>query len=107
MPATRIVPAMAVPRVEPRLETLRDRPEISPCCDSGKADCTTLTDGVSPRPRPAPIRNKPGANAQADVEPCARNTRSTIPALDTTNPTTMRPRAANRFARLPATSDVI
>jgi hypothetical protein len=35
---TRIVPAMAVPKEEPRLETLRDSPEISPCCCSGKLD---------------------------------------------------------------------
>ena len=45
MPATRMVPAIAVPSEEPRLETLRDSPEISPCCSSGKADCTTLTEG--------------------------------------------------------------
>ena len=31
MPATMMVPAMAVPSEEPRLETLRDSPEISPC----------------------------------------------------------------------------
>ena len=29
IPATRTVPAMAVPREDPRLETLRDRPEIA------------------------------------------------------------------------------
>jgi len=33
------------------LETLRDRPEISPCCVSGKHDWTTLTEGVSITPR--------------------------------------------------------
>jgi hypothetical protein len=27
---TRIVPAIAVPKDEPRLDTLRERPEISP-----------------------------------------------------------------------------
>src|SRR4029453_15572523 len=47
-----MVPAMAVPSDEPRLDTLRDNPEISPCCSSGKADCTTLTDGLSITPRP-------------------------------------------------------
>ena len=45
MPATRMVPAIAVPSDEPMLETLRDSPEISPCRSSGKADCTTLTEG--------------------------------------------------------------
>ena len=34
---TRIVPAIAVPNEEPRLEMLRDSPEISPCFSSGKA----------------------------------------------------------------------
>ena len=35
-PATRIVPAIAVPREEPRLDTQRDSPEISPCIPSGR-----------------------------------------------------------------------
>src|SRR6476659_7089205 len=43
---TRIVPAIAVPNDEPRLDTARDRPDISPCFCSGNADCTTFTDGV-------------------------------------------------------------
>ena len=34
--ATRIVPAIAVPSDEPRLDTLRERPEISPWRSSGK-----------------------------------------------------------------------
>ena len=62
--ATRIVPAIAVPKEEPRLETLRERPEISPCGSSGKLDCTTLTEGVSIPPRPRPISNRPGTKAQ-------------------------------------------
>src|SRR5690606_21201522 len=37
--ATRIVPATAVPSDEPRLDTLRDTPEISPWRSSGKLDC--------------------------------------------------------------------
>src|SRR4029077_19913307 len=40
-----MVPAMAVPKHDPRLDTLRDTPDISPWRCSGKADCTTLTDG--------------------------------------------------------------
>src|SRR5580765_4932612 len=35
---TMIVPAIAVPNDEPRLETLRESPEISPCSASGKLD---------------------------------------------------------------------
>ena len=60
---TRMVPAIAVPREEPRFEMLRDRPEISPCCSSGKLDCTTFTDGVSMIPSAAPIRKSPGTKA--------------------------------------------
>ena len=73
---TRIVPAMAVPKDEPRFEMLRDRPEISPCSSSGKLDCTTFTEGVSMTPRPRPISRSPGTKArmlseldQADQEP--------------------------------------
>src|SRR5689334_10470101 len=55
-----MVPAIAVPIDDPRLDALRDRPEISPWRFSGKADCTTLTEGVSMTPTPRPIRNTPG-----------------------------------------------
>ena len=60
---TRIVPAIAVPKDEPRLEMLRERPEISPCRFSGKLDCTTFTDGVSITPSPRPISSRPGPKA--------------------------------------------
>src|SRR6478672_5230618 len=53
IPATRMVPAIAVPIDEPRLDRLRDSPEISPCWASPKLDCTTFTDGVSINPRPS------------------------------------------------------
>src|SRR4029434_8889771 len=62
-PETRIVPAIAVPKVEPRLDTLRDSPENPPCFSSGKLDCTTLTEGVSITPRPKPINRSPGTKA--------------------------------------------
>ena len=65
MPATRMVPAIAAPSEEPRLDTLRDRPEISPCLSSGKLDWTTLTEGVSIPPSPRPISSRPGAKAHA------------------------------------------
>src|SRR5437764_9190345 len=38
---------MAVPREDPRFDTLRESREISPCRSSGKLDWTTLTEGVS------------------------------------------------------------
>jgi len=50
--ATRTEPTRAVPSDEPRLETLRDRPEISPRSWSGKLDWTTLTEAVSMSPKP-------------------------------------------------------
>jgi hypothetical protein len=42
--ATRTEPTRAVPNDDPRLETLRDRPEMSRWSASGKLDWTTLTD---------------------------------------------------------------
>src|SRR6478672_9342606 len=62
---TRIVPAIAVPNDDPRLETLRERPEISPCISSEKLDWTTFTDGVSIAPTPSPNRNRPSRKATA------------------------------------------
>src|SRR5437764_14288099 len=38
---------MAVPREDPRFDTLRESREISPCRSSGKLDWPTLTEGVS------------------------------------------------------------
>ena len=77
---TRIVPAIAVPNDEPRFETLRDSPEISPCCCSGKLDCTTLTDGVSITPSPRPISSRPGANATTRDDAPTSASSSPIPA---------------------------
>src|SRR3954468_5850020 len=42
-PAT-IDPAMATPSDDPRFETLRETPEMSPWTLSGQADCTRFTD---------------------------------------------------------------
>src|SRR4029079_10389329 len=58
-PATR-EPAIATPSEEPRLETLRDTPEMAPWTFSGHADCNRLTDAVSMIPTPTPMRNRPG-----------------------------------------------
>src|SRR6187402_1567009 len=81
---------MAVPKDEPRLETLRDSPEISPCCCSGKLDCTRLTEGVSMVPRPRPMSSRPGAKATTREEAPTRASRSPIPAIVTTKPATIR-----------------
>ena len=85
-PDTRIVPATAVPSDEPRLETHRDNPEISPWSSSGKLDCTTLTDGVSIVPSAEPMNRSPGANAQALGEPFANASSTTTPTSVPTNP---------------------
>src|SRR3954462_12232633 len=88
---TRIVPAIAVPNDEPRLETLRDRPEISPCLLSGKDDCTRLTDGVSITPRPRPISSTPGASAHGlDEAALTRPSSSAIPTATRAKPVEMR-----------------
>ena len=45
---------MATPSEEPRLERLRETPEMSPWSVSGHTDCTRLTDAVSMIPIPTP-----------------------------------------------------
>src|SRR5512132_166755 len=102
---TRMVPATAAPREEPRLETERDKPEISPWSSSGKADCTTLTEGVSITPTPRPINRSPGANAQALEEPFTTASRTPIPAIAVTKPTKMSVRCAYFLANRSAASD--
>jgi hypothetical protein len=62
-----MVPAIAVPSEDPRLDTERDSPEISPWRFSGKADCTTLADGVSMTPTPMPMRNSPGGHSRGSA----------------------------------------
>ena len=99
------MPAIAVPSDEPRLEMQRDRPEISPCCSSGNADCTTLTDGVSMTPTPSPRSSSPGANAQALGEPLTRASRTTIPTIVATKPAMMSVRCAYFLASRSAASD--
>jgi hypothetical protein len=100
-----MVPAIAVPKLEPRLDTLRDSPEISPCSLSGKLDCTTLTEGVSITPRPRPIRSSPGANDQAVAEPLTINSKTAMPAIVRTNPARIRVRCERRLASRSAASE--
>src|SRR5215216_7540971 len=102
---TRIVPAIAVPKDEPRLDALRDRPEISPCSSSGKLDCTTFTEGVSIAPTPRPISSSPGTKAQTLSEARTRPSRSTSPARVTTKPATISVFCGNRSARRLAARD--
>ena len=99
------MPAIAVPNDEPRLDTLRDSPEISPCSCSGKLDCTTLTDGVSITPRPRPISSSPGANATARDDAPTRASSSPIPATVTTKPAMISVLCERRLANRSAPSD--
>ncbi len=96
---------MAVPSEEPRLEMLRDRPEISPCRLSGKADCTTLTEGVSISPRPSPISSSPGVKAQMSSTARTSSSRTRMPAVVVANPVTIRVRWDHRFASRSAPSE--
>src|SRR5215216_2278810 len=103
---TRIVPAIAVPKDEPRLDTLRDRPEISPCSSSGKLDCTTFTEGVSMIPRPEPTRNSPGTKARMLSVALKRPSKSAMPATVVTKPTTIKVFCVRRLANRSAPKDV-
>jgi hypothetical protein len=102
---TRIVPAIAVPNDEPRFETLRDSPEISPCRRSGKLDCTRLTEGVSITPKPSPISSSPGAKATARDEALTSASRHPMPAAVTTKPAMISVLCGRRVARRSAASD--
>jgi hypothetical protein len=104
-PETRIVPPIAVPSDEPRLDTLRDRPDISPWRSSGKLDCTMLTEGVSITPTPMPIRKSPGAKAYTLGEPFTSASRTPMPASVVMNPATISVRCGCRLASRSAASD--
>ena len=104
-PATRIVPAIAVPREEPRFDTLRDNPEISPWRFSGKLDWTMLTDGVSIPPSPNPMRKSPGTKAQVLDDAPTMTMSSAIPPMLRTKPATMSVRWARRRAKRSAPSE--
>src|ERR1700748_702411 len=100
-----MVPAIPVPSVEPRLEMQRDRPEISPCWDSGNADCTTFTDGVSITPTPRPMSKRPGANAHALGDPFTYASKTATPTIEVTKPVMISPRCENFLASRSAPSD--
>ena len=103
--ATRIDPASAVPSEDPRLETHRDRPEISPWSLSGKLDWTTLTDEVSMVPTPMPFSSSPGTQVQKGE--CARTSvRSKIvPTAEIRKPVMISHRCECRRANLSAAAD--
>ena len=49
-----------MPKDEPRFDTLRESPEMSPWSASGKLDCTIVTDDVSITPTPRPMSSSAG-----------------------------------------------
>src|SRR4051794_34152518 len=72
--ATRTELPTGTPSDDPRFDTLRETPEMSPWTSSGHADCSTFTDAVSRVPMPNPMRNSPGQNLQAEITkkmPCS------------------------------------
>ncbi|SLH75161.1 Uncharacterised protein [Mycobacteroides abscessus subsp. abscessus] len=97
---------MAVPRQEPRLEMLRDSPEISPCRLSLNADWTMSTEGVSMVPSPTPISRRPGANPHGLTERPARARRTAMPAMVVAKPMMIRARRVRRRASHAADSEV-
>jgi len=103
--ATRIEPASAVPNDEPRLDRLRDSPEMSPWSLSGKLDWTTLTDEVSMMPTPMPVNNRPGI--QLRMPECARTrpSNSAVPTTVRKKPAMISDRCERRFASRSAAAD--
>src|SRR5262249_42606546 len=83
---TMTVPAIATPSDEPRFETLRDRPEISPWSASEKLDCTTLTDAVSIIPTPKPTSRRLGTKGNTPDVPGASSNSRAMPAIVNTKP---------------------
>src|SRR5262245_66011916 len=92
------VPAIATPSEEPRFETLRDRPDISPWSSSAKLDCTTLTEDVNITPTPKPTRKRPGTKERTLDEPDTSHNRRSTP----TNVTMKPARISVAWERLPA-----
>src|SRR6516165_8997023 len=103
--ATRTEPTRAVPSDDPRFETLRDRPEISPWSASGKLDWTTLTEEVNMVPTPMPNSSSPGIHRQTPA--CARTRVSSkiIPAAVITKPAMISHRCGCRRANRSAAAD--
>jgi len=99
------VPAIAVPSDDPRFDTLRDSPLISPWRFSGNADCTTLTDGVSMTPTPSPMSSSPGAKANTLGDPATSASSTAMPAVVTTKPAMMSVRCSYFLASRSAASD--
>jgi hypothetical protein len=103
--ATRTDPTSAVPSEDPRLDRLRDRPEISPWSESGKLDWTTLTDEVSMTPTPMPNSSSPGTQVQNAEWALTSVSSSTMPATLNKKPTIMSHRWGCRLANRSAPAD--
>ena len=103
--ATSTEPTRAVPRDEPRFETLRDRPEMSPWSVSGKLDWTTLTEEVSMVPTPAPNRNSPGIHRQTPAFALTRSSSRSMPTAVIRKPAMISHRCGCRRANLSAAAE--
>src|SRR5438552_19112591 len=96
---------MAVPRDEPRFDTLRDRPEISPCNASGKLDWTTLTEGVSIAPSPRVMKRSPGMKASTLDQAATNASSMTTPVNGMPKPEITSVRCEYEHAQRPARAD--
>ena len=83
---TTMLPAIATPRDDPRLDTARESPEISPWSASGNDDWTMFTDAVSITPIPSPISSRPGMKVAKLEVGEAKSTSRTMPTIVATNP---------------------
>ena len=88
------------------MDTLRDRPEISPWSASEKLDCTTLTEEVSMTPTPEPMRKSPGTKLSTpDVELTSASS-SAIPAAVSAKPDRISSPCGRRLASRPAAAEL-
>src|SRR4051794_29162405 len=103
--ATRTDPATATPSDEPRLETARDRPEMSAWSSSPNDDCTTLTEAVSMTPMPKPISSRPGTKVHTDESSRTSSGTRIMPIVVSTKPPRTSMACARRLAIRPATAE--
>ena len=82
-----MVPAIAVPRDDPRLDTERDRPEISPCSSSGSSTARRSRRRQH-EPEAQADQEKPGTNAST-LSGVTRPIKMTMPVTVVTKPATI------------------
>ena len=92
------MPAIAVPKVEPRLEMLRERPEISPCSVLGEARLHDVHRRGQHRTQAEADQQKPRHEGDDPGGGMNEAEKSPIPARVTRKPATISVRCENFFA---------